>query len=167
MTQFKIIASINEQDAKKRLKEPHPTLSVVGPLHIKIGEKTLPNLDWDDFVFIVITWWLKDLAILLKEGKVICDFMDDDYKMELILVPNSNMLQLNFFHEGLDKYYVKNENVPLDAYVKELFNVALKLEKQVAKVDPNVAIYCNDFKDFQENMKKAEKAWHEYTMQIT
>ncbi|MGI0010640.1 MAG: hypothetical protein ACREAE_04490 [Nitrosopumilaceae archaeon] len=162
MKSFDIIASVNDNAIKEKLKEPYPTLSVIGRFYIRFGEKALPNSEWDDFVFIVVTWWLKDLLTLLKKGRVRCDFMDDNYKMDLTIYPNTSALRFSFFHEGLDIYYVKDEQIQLDEYVKALFRVASMLDKQITRIDSQVSTTCNDYVDFKENKKKAEKAWRDY-----
>lgn len=162
MKSFDIIASVNDNAIKEKLKEAYPTLSVTGQFYIRFGEKALPNAEWDDFVFIVVTWWLKDLLDLLKKGRIRCDFMDDSYKMDLSIYPNTCMLRFSFFHEGLDVYYVKDEQVQLNEFVNALFKVASMLDKQITKIDPQVSTTCNDYVAFKKNKEKAEKAWRDY-----
>ncbi|MGI0011045.1 MAG: hypothetical protein ACREAE_06575 [Nitrosopumilaceae archaeon] len=157
---FQIVASIKDSDIQERLGKSHPSLNIVGPFRIKIDSIFLPDPQWEDFVIIVISWWLNDLVTLLKETKVTCDFMDDNYKIDLVL--NGNVLLLSAHFESSDEYDVKNVSVPLKMYVNELFDIAAKIEKQVLSVAPNAALICSDFQYFWENKKKSEKAWRDY-----
>lgn len=55
-----------------------------GKLHIRFGDVDFPDSDWDDFVVVVLAWWLDAVRKLIEEGVgVLLMFMDGPFTVTL------------------------------------------------------------------------------------
>jgi hypothetical protein len=60
------------------------TSLVTGKVHVRFGDVDFPDTDWDDFVVVVLTWWLVEVRKLIEEGVgVVMRFMDGPFAVML------------------------------------------------------------------------------------
>lgn len=159
MNKFEIVCAFNPADVEEQLREISPTLAVRGTLFIRLYGKSLPVKEWNDFVIIVITWWLNDLKILLETGRAVLDFMDDNYKMAIQL-EKSNVI-ISFFHEGRNEFYVRKMKLSVQTFANGLFEAAYQLENCLAPVSKELLRNCNDYVEFKTALATSEKVWRE------
>lgn len=158
MSNFKIITSVRINDLLEGLN--FSKLNVTGKLFIRLNGTFLPTEGWEDFVIIVITWWLDGIVTLIDKKRVVLDFMDDDYKIELSL--KNGILIFTFYHDGLSEFYIRDEQLSFKAFSKELISNAKRLISTISNFDVSLLNKCNDFSELKNNLKKAEIALRSY-----
>ena len=62
-----------------------PSGAITGVIHLKLDEITFPESDWNDFVIVILGWWLRDIRSLIDEHSqsCICRFMDGPFQFEI------------------------------------------------------------------------------------
>ena len=54
--------------------------AITGTIYLSDGNFSFPSADWDDFVLVILDWWLEALATPLLPGAAKkCLFMDGDF----------------------------------------------------------------------------------------
>jgi len=59
---------------------------ITGKIHFQFGEAKFPEVDWSDFVVVVLSWWLKEFKEFAKGEVDQCDFrfMDGPHSVRLM-----------------------------------------------------------------------------------
>lgn len=72
-----------------------------GRIHWRVGSKAFPSKDWDDFVVVILSWWMAEMRSHLRSGtRRRLLFMDGPYFVELSTVSTS-VGELKFCRDGL------------------------------------------------------------------
>lgn len=63
--------------------------AITGVVYLFDGTTAFPSADWNDFVVVVVGWWLVELSLPFV-GTAVCSFMDDDW--EFSVAPSTGSL---------------------------------------------------------------------------
>ena len=74
------------------------TDSISGTFYVKLGEFVFPDDKWNDFIVIILDWWLNDLLLIITNPihKITCNFMDGSFRFE-ISPKIDGFCEINFF----------------------------------------------------------------------
>lgn len=107
--------------------------AVLGSIWIEISDKAFPSDDWNDFIVVVLSWWLKEV-VLLKEQKpgLVHEFRFMEGPFYLHLEVEDNGKALLECRERTSKGYqtVLTER----SNVEEIWNAVLSASKRVLDV---------------------------------
>jgi len=97
MKKFKVWAKATE-DTFKCLPTKR---TITGHLFVQVGDFFFPEKGWDDFVVVVLGWWIEN-AILLDGPVVEVDnlFMDGPYSFRSRREPGEKTVALTFLRDG-------------------------------------------------------------------
>jgi hypothetical protein len=111
--------NINEQNI---YKSSGISESILGEVSIKIGDIFFPEETWNDFVVIILGWWLKDVFSLLnnKKQEVKCYFMDGPYRF-IIKFDKKRLFSISFIKEWSDSIEcIAKINCEKELFISEL-----------------------------------------------
>ena len=60
--------------------------SIIGVIWLTIGDWDFPQVGWDDFVVVILGWWLQEILQVLIgcRERVLCRFMDGSYLFDIL-----------------------------------------------------------------------------------
>lgn len=94
---------------------------VTGKLVLEIEDKYFPDKDWNDFVLIVLHWWIEAIKSLKYEDDIFLRFMDGPYGWKL------HRQSADIFHVTYvvsDKEIVSNVTLLSSEISKEIYRAA-------------------------------------------
>jgi hypothetical protein len=73
---------------------------ITGGISIRVGNLFFPERGWNDFVFIILQWWLEAANGILKRSEQVVSlrFMDGPYRAELTAV-GANIVRVDLLDE--------------------------------------------------------------------
>jgi hypothetical protein len=99
-----------------------------GLLAVTLGSVAFPDPDWDDFVLVVLEWWVQKTRSLVdgQASSANFDFMDDPVMLSAVL-SNSGYMKLSAVRRYIDSHeVVVTATVSLSDWVAELLTAVGK-----------------------------------------
>ena len=61
------------------------TDSITGTFYVKLGDFVFPDDKWNDFIVVILDWWLNNLLLIIDNHieKITCNFMDGSFRFEI------------------------------------------------------------------------------------
>ena len=61
------------------------TNSITGMFYVKLGDFVFPDDKWNDFIVVILDWWLNNLLLISDNSihKITCNFMDGSFRFEI------------------------------------------------------------------------------------
>jgi hypothetical protein len=111
---------------------------VTGMIHIQINGRSFPEKDWDDFVIIILNWWLKELILSISKGADTfnCLFMDGPFSFTVKKDNSDNSIREIFFvHRHTGSQMEVAGKVPLMALIDGFLAVSKTTINSCAEKD--------------------------------
>ena len=165
MSNFYIHVNIRDADIQAAWQASTKSLSFADELYVSVDGRPYPNSSWEDFVIPVITWWVDDMRILLREKKVVCEFMDDAYKIDLRIDNDSENLLFSFYHSGSGERFLIDVPIKIELYIQEVLKVAKGIMEQISRASPQSDyVDCSDYKKLSNHIQGLEEDWSDYRL---
>lgn len=110
---------------------------ITGEICLAIGDVFFPELYWNDFVVIVLTWWLDAIKKLKKSAiEEVCEFrfMDGPFFVKGIKIDKKTIV-MNFMKERMngDDMIFSSENCSIDNLTHSLFVASSNVIEEIDK----------------------------------
>ncbi|MGV3502784.1 MAG: hypothetical protein ACO1O1_03705 [Adhaeribacter sp.] len=96
---------------------------VTGRIHIHINGRSFPEKDWNDFVVIILNWWIEEIILSISQSKDAfkCRFMDGPFSFN---VKKDHFLWEIFFDESADSQGDFAGELPSSVIINDILTAA-------------------------------------------
>ncbi|KNY26497.1 hypothetical protein Bccel_1762 [Pseudobacteroides cellulosolvens ATCC 35603 = DSM 2933] len=103
INELEIIANTNSLQKRR---------NITGEIFFKVGEFSFPEQNWNDFIIIVLVWWLSAYKTFVENDKQPFKliFMDGSFEIKIKRI-TEGILVLNFFEDYVQLPVVKHIRV--------------------------------------------------------
>lgn len=133
---------------------------ILGQIFITVGDFKFPSSNWNDFVVIIMAWWLNELSLLIS-GKISsckCSFMEGPYSFEIsLLTKNTWEIKCMNNESCILKEQVEVLEV-IDAFMTSSFNI-IKLCQDNEWKSKDVSLLESTYKDFVKTVNKRKNVY--------
>lgn len=125
---------------------------ITGEIYIKIGEYCFPDPKWNDFIVVILGWWVQTLKKVqlcqIGESNEFL-FMDGPYKVQVLKI-ESNVLELKFLRRN-----IKNSETIFEAKCSsdDLITSIINASKDVLHVINNNSWDTKEIKELERSIK--------------
>jgi hypothetical protein len=98
---------------------------VHGPICLRVDGFSFPDLQWTDFVVVILTWWCRALFRILEgdRGPVEVRFMEGPFLVELG-PQGKDTLRLTLVEAGLKRRIVRNADVKTAPLIRSIISAS-------------------------------------------
>jgi hypothetical protein len=121
---------------------------ITGKICFYINNNYFPDSDWNDFLVIVLNWWIDSLVNIISNNKLYYDFMfmDGPFLVRVNL-KNEKKIKLNLIKRGIKEKAIYS----CESDINELAEVIFKTTKEII----NFVEYKNWISDEINELKKS------------
>ena len=118
--QFRVRAEKTDETAERILSGRTAT----GRLFVQAGDYSFPEAEWDDFVAVVLNWWVSN-ALALDGAVIEVDnrFMDGPFSYRVRREPGAENITITFVRNGQAELPAYVE-IPYKSYLRSLYEGA-------------------------------------------
>jgi len=135
--------------------------SVTGIISFQSGDFFFPEKEWNDFIVVILVWWINSINKLIKQGSGNVDlrFMDGPYLINADF-EDTGSVHLKFINDGSNgsKRAIEHElNIDFDRLVKVISTSA----NTVLRKCHNANISSNDIHELQKSFSnlRSKNKW--------
>lgn len=106
--------------------------SLFGDIYFEFQGTSFPEKNWNDFILIILHWWLEALKKLPKDAETEFHFMDGSFEISVKLEASKKECSLKFIERMVNcKKVLGSINIPLKLLISELLSAFESLEEAI------------------------------------
>lgn len=122
-----------------------------GNINFRFDDFYFPSNDWNDFIFVILNWWIQSLRNLLS---------NDVVKEELLFMDGPFLVKINYLKDDIfTLFFVKNDHDIINSFEinKELFvrDFLIEVNSLIREFD-KTKMKSKDFDELKKNYSKLQ-----------
>lgn len=122
--------------------------ALFGDIFFEFKDGFFPGKNWNDFILIILDWWINAVLDLSNKKNTELDFMDGPYEI-LIKLDDKGMCQLKFIERMANSNKtIKNISIHLDYLISEIISASELLFESIS--NPKTVKFMKNSKEIED-----------------